>query len=165
MIDERLFDEAGRLALLARYRVLDTAPEPGFDRITQRVRMLLAVPIAAVTLVARERQWFKSIEGLDLAGTPRRVAFCAHTILHREPLMVGDARLDVRFASNPLVTGEPYLVSYLGVPLASAEGFNLGALCAMDHVPRRFSFSQVQLLETLADEVVRELELRCAEAA
>jgi diguanylate cyclase (GGDEF)-like protein len=158
--DPKLTDEAGRLAALDRYCVLDTGPEAGFEKITALVQAVLNVPICAVSLVARERQWFKSIQGLDATETPRSVAFCSHTIMTRDPLVVPDATLDPRFTKNPLVTDAPGIRSYAGVPLRSPEGYNLGALCAIDTKPRDFAPSQIEILSNFAALVVDELELR-----
>ena len=156
----KLDDEAGRLAALHRYEVLDTPPEAAFDRITALVRRVLNVPICAVSLVDADRQWFKSCIGLAVRGTSRDVSFCAHTILQSEPLSVPDATADSRFADNPLVTGEPFLRSYLGVPLPTPDGYQLGSLCVIDLVPRNFSPDQVEVLRSFAALVADELELR-----
>jgi diguanylate cyclase (GGDEF)-like protein len=116
--------------------------------------------MAAVSLVDRDRQWFKSIQGLDATETPRSVAFCAHTILQAVPLVVEDATLDPRFAANPIVIGEPHIRSYAGVPLRSSEGYNLGSLCGIDTVPREFQVAELELLKSFAALVVDEIELR-----
>lgn len=108
MLDAKLQDEAGRMAALKRYDVLDTPPEQPFDKITSLVKNVLGVPICAVSLVDRERQWFKSIQGLDVRETPRSISFCTHTIQAAEPLIVSDALEDPRFRSNPLVPGAAY---------------------------------------------------------
>jgi diguanylate cyclase (GGDEF)-like protein len=158
--DLQLADEQGRVAALHRYEVLDTAAEEPFDRITKLVQVVLGVPIAAVTLIDSDRQWFKSCVGLDASGTARDVSFCTHTIRSRRPMNVPDALLDRRFAENPLVTGEPHIRSYLGVPLMTPDGYNVGALCAIDRKPREFSEEQVQMLVSFAALVVDELELR-----
>jgi diguanylate cyclase (GGDEF)-like protein len=160
MRDDKLHDEAGRLASLARYRVLDTPREAPFDKITALVRSVLGVEISAVSLVDDRRQWFKSAVGLDASETPRCIAFCARTILQREPLVVEDARADTRFADNPLVTGAPHIASYLGVPLCTPDGYNLGSLCAIDSRPRRFTAQEIGLLQGFAALVLDELELR-----
>ncbi|MDB5658257.1 MAG: diguanylate cyclase [Cypionkella sp.] len=136
--DRKLADEEGRLEALRRYDVLDTPPEAPFDRLTELVRSVLGVPIAAVTLVDAERQWFKSIAGLNACETSLEISFCAHAIKKREPLVISDATLDMRFAKNPLVTGDPWIRSYLGIPLETPDGYNVGALCAIDTKPRTF---------------------------
>lgn len=160
MDDAKLSDEEGRLAALERYCVLDSAPEQSFDRITALVKAVLGAPICAVSLIDRNRQWFKSIKGHDAAETPRDVAFCAHTILAREPLVVPDAAADPRFAGSALVTGAPFVRAYAGVPLTSPDGYNLGALCVKDTRPRAFGPSEVEILRHFAALVVNELELR-----
>jgi diguanylate cyclase (GGDEF)-like protein len=161
MVDERqLADEQGRLAAVHRYEVLDTPAEEPFDRITKLVQMVLGVPIAVVTLIDSDRQWFKSCVGLESSGTARDVSFCTHTIQRREAMNIPDATKDSRFADNPLVTGEPFIRSYLGVPLMTPDGYNVGALCAIDRRPREFSEEQTQMLASFASLVVDELELR-----
>ncbi|HEY0084584.1 MAG TPA: sensor domain-containing diguanylate cyclase [Allosphingosinicella sp.] len=160
MADGKLVDEPARLAALHRYGVLDSSPEEPFDRITSLVAAVLQVPMCAVSLVDSQRQWFKSGHGLDARETPRSVAFCDHTIRTRTPLVVPDAREDERFAANPLVTGGPGVVSYAGVPLVSPDGYNLGALCAIDTRPRAFSTGEIDILKKFAALVVDELELR-----
>lgn len=159
-MDAKLFDEPARLSALERYCVLDSQPEPAFERITSLVRSVLDVPIAAVSLVGRDRQWFKSITGFDLTQTPRDVAFCAHTVLSREPMLITDAMQDARFQANPLVTGAPGIRSYAGVPLPSHDGYNLGSLCAIDTRARQFTDPQVEILRNFGSLVVGELELR-----
>ena len=158
--DPKLSDEAGRLASLNRYCVLDSGNEAQFDRITELVRLVFKVPIAAVSLVDVDRQWFKSMDGLDATETPRDVSFCAHTILSRDALNVGDARLDPRFAGNALVTGDPHIRAYLGAPLKTPDGYNIGALCAIDSNPRAFGPADETALASFAALVVDELELR-----
>lgn len=158
--NHKLNDETGRLAALRRYAVLDTPAEEPFDKLTELVRNVLGVPIAAVSLIDAERQWFKSIAGLAACETSREVSFCAHTIKRHEPLVVPDTALDLRFAKNPLVTGEPWIRSYLGIPLETPDGYNLGALCAIDTRPRHFDASQIAVMQSFADLVLNELELR-----
>ena len=158
--DRKLADEAGRLSALKRYRVLDSEPEAAFERITSLVRIALDVPIAAVALVDANRQWFKSIKGMGCSEGPRDAALCAATILSREPLVVTDAAEDPRFNAHPAVLGDPHIRSYLGVPLRSPDGYNIGSLCASDTKPRDFSSDNIKILESLADLVIQELELR-----
>jgi diguanylate cyclase (GGDEF)-like protein len=160
MSDEKLTDEQGRLAALQRYNVLDTMPEPSFDRITQLVQSVLNVPISAVSLIDKDRQWFKSKQGLDADQTGRDISFCTHTIGDRQPMNIGDALTDVRFAGNPLVLGPPHIRSYLGAPLSTPDGYNVGSLCAIDTVPREFDAGQLAMLSSLASMIVDELELR-----
>ncbi|HEU0066507.1 MAG TPA: sensor domain-containing diguanylate cyclase [Sphingomonas sp.] len=156
----QLNDEAGRLAALNRYCVLDTGPEQAFEKITALVKSVLQVPICAVSLIDKDRQWFKAIQGLSVTQTSREDAFCNHTIRARDALIVRDATADVRFVDNPLVTGDTHIRSYAGVPLETPDGFNLGALCVIDVKSRNFNEAQIDLLKQFAVLVVRELEAR-----
>lgn len=158
--DAKLVDEMGRLAALKRYELLDTPREGPFDRITALVQTVLEVPIATIALIDRDRQWLKSCVGMESSDTPRSVAFCSHTIKSREPMYVPDARKDSRFRENPLVTGPPHIASYLGVPLATPDGYNLGSLCVIDRKPRTFSDSQIGVLKSFGSLVADEIELR-----
>lgn len=160
MDDARLHDDSARIAALRRLDVLDTAIEEPFEKIVTLVRTVLGVPIATVTLVDRDRQWFKAQRGLEVAETSRAVSFCTHTIQQREPLIVEDAHLDPRFAGSPLVVGPPHLRSYAGIPLRTPEGYNIGSLCAMDTHIRRFSPADIAILQDFANIVCDELELR-----
>ena len=155
-----LDDDDGRVAALRRLDVLDTAVEEPFEKIVTLVRTVLAVPVATVTLVDRDRQWFKARRGMEQSETPRAVSFCTHTIQQRDPLIIENALADPRFAESPLVVGPPYVRSYAGIPLRTPEGYNVGALCAMDTRPRRFSPADVAILSNFANIVCDELELR-----
>ena len=155
-----LDDDDGRVAALRRLDVLDTAVEEPFEKIVTLVRTVLAVPIATVTLVDRDRQWFKARRGMEQSETPRVVSFCTHTIQQRDPLIIENALDDPRFADSPLVVGPPYVRSYAGIPLRTPEGYNVGALCAMDTRPRRFSPADIAILSNFANIVCDELELR-----
>lgn len=151
-------DEEARIALLTATGLLDSDPEEVFDRITRLAAQLLDSPIAAVSLIDRERQWFKSAVGLgDVRETPRTLAFCAHAIHQRELFLVPDATQDARFAQNALVTSAPHIRFYAGMPLVSSEGVALGTLCVIDIQPRRLDDAQAQLLQDLAALVRREL--------
>lgn len=154
-------DEGERLAALHEYEILDTPPEAAFDRITSLAAELFGAPIAAVSLIDEDRQWFKSIIGLDTTQTPREHAFCAHTILSDEVMVVTDAVEDERFCDNPLVTDAPTIRFYAGAPLMLRTGHRLGALCVIDSKPRR-SLTEVEKhrLATLAQIVVNEMDLR-----
>lgn len=159
-LDQQFDHEAARIIALDRYDVLDSKPEERFDRITKIVQIALDVPITAISLVDEKRQWFKSKHGLDVDETPREVAFCAHTIKTSKAFAIEDASKDRRFSNNPLVTGEPNIKSYLGIPLLSPDGFNIGTLCAIDTVPRKFDSKSVELMNHLAKVVIHELEMR-----
>jgi diguanylate cyclase (GGDEF)-like protein len=152
--------EDARLAALHRYEVLDTQPEEVFDRITRLVKVVLEMPMAVVSLVDRDRQWFKARQGVKSSETPRSISFCTHTIQGTRPLIVNDAHADPRFATSPLVTGDPHIRFYIGVPLRSRDGYNVGALCSMDTKVRDLSPEQITVLEDLARLIVDELELR-----
>lgn len=152
--------EQVRLRLLRALNLLDTEPEPEFDRITRLLARALDVPIALVSLIDEHRQWFKSAYGLGVRETPREIAFCDHAIRQHEPLIVNDASRDLRFARNPLVTSTPNIRFYAGVPLRTSDGHALGTLCAIDSRPRELSDEQLQVLQDLAELVVREIRLR-----
>ena len=160
MDDSKLHDDDARLAALHRLEVLDTAPEDPFENVVTLVRNVLGVAMATVSLVDRDRQWFKARRGLDGDETPRGISFCTHTIQQREPLIVEDALLDPRFASSPLVLGPPHIRSYAGIPLRTPDGYNVGSLCAMHNVPRTFTPAEIAILGNLAKVVSDQLELR-----
>jgi PAS domain S-box-containing protein len=150
-------DEGERLAALHGLGVLDTPAEERFDRLTTIAAAALAAPMAAISLVDTDRQWFKSSVGLEDAETPRDVAFCAHAILSDAPLVVDDATEDPRFADNPLVAGPAGIRAYAGVPLESESGHRLGTLCVIDRRRRSFTDEQVALLRQLATWATQEL--------
>jgi len=151
-------DEERRLLALRQSGVLDTEPEERFDRYTRIAAALFDVPIALVTLVDRDRQWFKSRWGLDASETDRDKAFCAHVILGNEVMQVPDALADDRFADNPLVTREPRVRFYAGAPLSLGVGSPIGTLCVADHRARNLDEGQLQLLSDLSKLVERELQ-------
>ncbi|QBC44106.1 PAS domain S-box protein [Iodobacter fluviatilis] len=153
-------DETERLHLLHALELLDSEAEPAFDLITRLVSQILHVPIALVSLVDENRQWFKSRVGLDATETPREFAFCAHTIMNRGPMLVQDATQDERFADNPLVTGQPKIRFYAGMPIRSAGGLALGTLCAIDSKPRVLTPDEVNILIALADLINKEVQMR-----
>jgi diguanylate cyclase (GGDEF)-like protein len=158
--DEKLTDETGRLSALHRYDLPGTAQEQPLQRIADLVQTVLNVPMAAVTLIDAEQQWIKAVAGAGLKSGPRELAFCNETIKQRGPLAITDATLDSRFAENPYVTGAPHIRSYLGVPLTTPEGYNIGSLCAIDTEPRPFDARQAAIIKSLAEIVVEQFELR-----
>jgi diguanylate cyclase (GGDEF)-like protein len=153
-------NEVQRLRELERRSVLDTGGDEHFDRIVQLASEVLGMPVALISLVDRDRQWFLSRLGITTKETPREMAFCAHAIADEGVLVVPDALLDERFSTNPLVVAEPHVRFYAGAPLRTAEGHNLGTLCVIDHEPHELSDHQLELLQLLAALVMRELELR-----
>lgn len=156
--------EKQRLAALQRYRILDTAPEEEFDDLVRLASQLCGVPMALITLVDEKRQWFKAKVGIDRPETPREHAFCAHTILGKDVMIVQDARSDERFSSNPLVTGEPHIQFYAGAPLRNREGHALGSLCIIDQKVRELATQEVAALEALARVAMRLIEQRQSSA-
>lgn len=152
--------EKARLENLHDYQVLDSEPEEAFDRITRVAKSALRVPIALVSLVDKDRQWFKSRQGLETTETPRDFSFCTHAIRKRDPFIINDALTDERFRNSPLVTGEPNIRFYAGIPLTTPKGHNIGTLCAIDTAPRELSPVELEILQDLARLVVDELELR-----
>ena len=143
-------DEAARLNVLHEFAILDTPPEERFDRITRLAQRVFDVPIALVSLVDAERQWFKSCQGLSATETPRDISFCGHAILNDDVFVVLDASADVRFADNPLVMGAPFIRFYAGHPLVTPDGSRLGTLCIIDTVPRTFDEAEQRQLADLA---------------
>ena len=150
-------DESRRLAALRALNILDTAPEERFDRITRLAKRLFAVPIALVSLVDADRQWFKSAAGLCAPQTGRDISFCGHTIMGDEVFLVPDTRLDERFHDNPLVTGEPGVRFYAGCPLSVPGGSRVGTLCLLDREARAFDEEDMALLRDLARMTEQEL--------
>lgn len=128
--------DPGRLPALAGYDVLDTPADPAFDGIVVLARALCAVPVALVSLVAEDRQWFKARSGFADCGTDLDRSVCKHVLVSRDLLVIPDLRLDARTHANPLVTGEPHIRFYAGAPLLTPEGHALGALCVIDTEPR-----------------------------
>jgi diguanylate cyclase (GGDEF)-like protein/PAS domain S-box-containing protein len=152
-------EEQKRLAVLHSLGLLDSAPDPAFDRVTRLASKLLNVPISLISLLDAERQWFKSRVGLAVDQTPRSQAFCAYTIMEESSLVVPDAINDDRFRNNPLVLSEPSIRFYAGVPIRSTEGLPLGTLCVIDSKPKTLSPGELELLQDLASIVTKEIQL------
>ena len=150
-------DEAARLDTLHSLSILDTPPEERFDRLTRLARRLFDVPIALVSLVDDDRQWFKSHAGLDVTQTSRDVSFCSHALLAGNTMVIQDALNDDRFHDNPLVTGAPGIRFYAGRPLAAPNGAPIGTLCLIDTRPRSLEPDELALLGDLAHMTEREI--------
>lgn len=153
-------NEQERLDALRGSGILDTAPERSYDQLTDLAATICGTPIAILTLIDSDRQWFKSKVGLNANETSRDVAFCAHTILDRDLFIVPDATADPRFADNPFVTSEPHVRFYAGAPLITPEGYALGTICVLDYVPRELSDQQRDALRVLSSQAVGQIELR-----
>ncbi len=157
--------EKKRLQSLDSYNILDTLPEVDFDNLTTIAAEICGTPISLVSLLDNKRQWFKSSYGLDVSETPKEFAFCAHAINEGDDVFtVRDSRLDDRFSDNPLVTGEPRVVFYAGVPFYGDEGLPLGTLCVIDNHPKVLSQNQIRSLKALSNQVMNVLQLRKANA-
>ncbi|MDB9522840.1 response regulator [Dolichospermum circinale CS-1225] len=153
-------DEAGRIEALLQYRILDTQSEREFDDITRLASFICATPMAVMTLVDTDRQWFKSKIGLEASETPRSMSFCNHAIQQPDPMIIPDATLDPRFVDNPLVTSDPNIRFYAGIPLINDDGYGLGALCVIDDIPRQLAPQQIEALNILGRQVMQQLEWR-----
>jgi anti-sigma regulatory factor (Ser/Thr protein kinase) len=152
--------EAKRLAALRRYAILDTQPERAFDDLTLLASQICGTPMALITLVDAERQWFKARIGMTARQTSRAVSFCAHAIQQRELFVIPDASVDARFRDNPQVTEDPKIRFYAGAPLITPDGHALGTLCVADSIPRQLTEDQKQALAALRRQVEAQLELR-----
>lgn len=154
------FDEK-RLKALRQYDILDSFKEQEYDDMTRLAAIICNVPIALVSFVDKDRQWFKSAQGLDAVETHRQHSFCSHAIITPDkPFVVEDSRLDDRFKNNPLVTGAPEVIFYAGIPLKSHDGYGIGSFCVIDSVPRHLSDEQLEALQILARQVTNMLEMR-----
>jgi GAF domain-containing protein len=151
-----------RLAALRELLILDTPPEARFDKVVRFAAEEFDMPIALLSLIDENRQWFKANVGLDTCETGRDISFCAHAILQPDIFVIPDSRADERFADNPIVTGEPHVIFYAGAPLTLASGFSVGTLCLIDHKPRELDATELAILSTLRDLLLEELEARHA---
>ncbi|MHC5735941.1 PAS domain S-box protein [Nostoc sp.] len=152
-------NESQRLEVLNQYQILDTPPEEVFDELVQLAANLCETPIALISLVDAEREWFKSKIGVTISEVSRSISFGSYTILQSQILIIPDTLQDERFATNPLVTSNPYFRFYGGIPLITSSGFALGSLCVIDFVPRNLSIKEQAALQHLARQVIRYLEL------
>src|SRR5690606_19143857 len=152
-IAKKPHNESMRIAMLKKLRILDTPAEQSYDNITQLLAKIFDVPTCLISLVDSERQWFKSRHGMQCSETSRDIAFCAHAILQEDVFIIEDARLDVRFNGNPLVTTAPEVISYIGVPLTVGNGLRLGTLCLIDTKPRTYSDKDIEILKSFARQI------------
>jgi len=153
-------NEEGRLRALRQYKILDTKPEQAFDDLTLLASQICGVPIALISLVDEDRQWFKSRVGVEIQQTSRSISFCAHAIHEQGIFTVADALNDARFRDNPLVQGDPHIRFYAGAPITTQDGHALGTLCVIDYVPRTLTADQNNALMALQRQVTAQLELR-----
>jgi two-component system, cell cycle sensor histidine kinase and response regulator CckA len=153
-------NEARRLKVLWQYEILDTVPEEVFDDLTELAARICEAPIALISLIDEDRQWFKSKVGVTINETSRDISFCAHAIKQTDLFIIPDATQDLRFANNPLVISDPKIRFYAGAPLITPDGYALGTLCVIDKVPRELRLEQQQALRVLARHVMTQLELR-----
>ncbi len=158
-------DEVQRLATLRGLNLLDTAPQERFERITRLAKVLADVPIAYISFVDENRQWFMSCQGLTSKETPREVAFCAHVVVLRQKLIIPDTLLDARFAENPLVTEDARIRFYAGYPLILPDGSCIGTLCFVDTRPRQFTEASLRAFEDLAEMAKQEILVKTGKAA
>jgi two-component system, NtrC family, sensor kinase len=149
-----------RVAALQKYAILDTEPEQAFDDLTLLASFICKTPIASITLIDGNRQWFKSTIGLNVSETPRDIAFCSVAIQQSDVMVVPDTLEDERFRNNPFVTAEPKIRFYAGAPLINEDGYALGTLCVVDKTPREFGDEQKEALRALSRLVLAQMEFR-----
>ena len=153
-------NEVGRIAALQKYAILDTDPKQSFDDLTLLASFVCKTPIALISLVDEDRQWFKSRVGMDAKETSRDIAFCSTAILQSDVFVVSDALKDDRFRDNPLVVSDPHIRFYAGAPLINEDGYALGTLCVVDRAPRELAPDQKEALKALSRLVLAQLEFR-----
>ena len=153
-------NEAERLQALLDYKILDTKEDVAFDQLVEMASKICDVPIALVSLIDSDRQWFKANVGLDAKETPRDISFCGHAIHQKDIFIINEPSLDERFKGNPLTTGYPHIRFYAGTPLITPEGHAIGTLCVIDQKPRELSEDQKRFLKILSEQVIAQLELK-----
>lgn len=153
------YDEGKRLEALRKLHLLDTPPEERFDRLVNLTQLIFKVPIAYISMVEADRQWFKSVQGLAVTQTPRDISFCQYPILFMKPLIVPNTLEDERFAQNPLVAHAPKVRFYAGAPIILDSGYPVATICIMDIEPRSFSAEDLEILQEIGALVKREFEL------
>ena len=153
-------NEAERLRSLSEYRILGTKPEKAFDNITMMASEICEAPIALISIIDEDRQWFKSKVGLEATETTRDISFCAHTILDSKPMVIEDALADEKFRDNPLVQKAPHIRLYAGFPLKTDVSHRIGTLCVIDRIPKSLTKTQLKIMQGLADQAAMLLELR-----
>ncbi len=158
MVMTKPANEDGRIVALDKYAILDTEPEQSFDDLTLLASYICKTPIALISLVDEDRQWFKSRVGIAASETSRDIAFCATAIMQSDVFVVPDALADERFRENPLVVSDPYIRFYAGAPLINEDGYALGTICVVDRTPRDLAPDQKEALKALSRLVLAQLE-------